>query len=348
MVFSPVHPFRLFRRSITCKALAVKIPDKIFRARTTEVTAGIDIDNQDPFLQIRFAGNRQLDEVRAFKLVRLHTVAFAEATHIRPLLQVQRRIETHLFIGRNHHHPLLVRRIPEDLRVAKIPQTIERNNNGILLILRKRTPIIRTVSQALDLSVAVAGRSIESNDGIRSEAGRIQAIDHGTTREDMSHRITGKGNRLRLPVQKVAADRMPPMHITPERAVRIMLIIKMIFPVLIDQAVRVVHPAVSRCMVIERTEGFAIRGIKRIGQLQFLPAKAARRNTPHLNCRLTSLRKTKRNKIIDFRTGKADIHIHIRRTAGIEPHLSLCCPFFDRQQQILQWLLDPDSSQCIS
>ena len=53
MVFSPVQPFRNIRFAITNKSCSVKITYEILGRTASEITAGIYIDNQCPFLMFR-------------------------------------------------------------------------------------------------------------------------------------------------------------------------------------------------------------------------------------------------------------------------------------------------------
>ena len=79
------------------------------------------------------------------------------------------------------------------------------------------------------------------------------------------------GNRLVLPMDHVRAGRMPPVHVAPDACERIVLIVKVIYPVLVEETVRVVHPAVRRSMMIDRTI-FLVRDRRRgVGEGYELP-----------------------------------------------------------------------------
>ena len=58
-----------------------------------------------------------------------------------------------------------------------------------------------------------------------------------------------QGNTDVLPVNQIRTDRMPPVHGAPARRIRKMLIKKMILSLIINHAVRVIHPVARRFYV---------------------------------------------------------------------------------------------------
>ena len=78
--------------------LAIKGANEILGSTTSEGTARIDIDDHHPLLLTRRLVS-ELEEVGALKLVGACSVAFAEGTHIVPLLQILRAVEAHLFVS---------------------------------------------------------------------------------------------------------------------------------------------------------------------------------------------------------------------------------------------------------
>ena len=77
--------------------------------------------------------------------------------------------------------------------------------------------------------------------------------------------------RLMLPVDHIRAGRMTPVHVAPDAGERIVLIVKVIHPVLVEKAVRVVHPSVWRGVMIDRAV-FLCRDLRRgIGEGYELP-----------------------------------------------------------------------------
>ena len=240
---------------------------------TTKIAPRIYIHYQRPFLVVRISIYRKFHHIRTFKLTRLNSVPFSETAHIIPVFQILRIIETHFFISRNNHHPFIFRFISENFRVTEIFQTTRRAQDRIILIFRKGTTIVITVSQTLNLSVLIAGRSIESQNRACSITGHILLIDNGTPGEDMPQCVTGNGRSQMFPVHQVFADRMSPMHISPFGTVRVILIIQMIFSIFINQSVSIVHPTIEGSMVVNRTKLIRIGCIECIGQPDFFPAK---------------------------------------------------------------------------
>jgi hypothetical protein len=59
-----------------------------------------------------------------------------------------------------------------------------------------------------------------------------------------------------FPMNHVLADSMPPMHWPPNSTVRIVLVKKMIFPIMIYHTVRVVHPFGGRGKMKLQAMGF--------------------------------------------------------------------------------------------
>ena len=185
MVLTKVQPFGHFGLCVTLKLFAVKVTDKILCSATAKHTPRIDIDNQCPLHTVPVTVHRQLHKVGTLKLAGLYSVTFAEAAHKLPVLQVLRRIETHLLVGRYHHHPFLIGFIPKDLRITEVLQSVKRSQNRILLVFGIRTSIVCAVCHTLNLAVLVTGRSIESNHCIFTVACAVLCIHHCTSREDM-------------------------------------------------------------------------------------------------------------------------------------------------------------------
>ena len=120
MVFSPVEPFHHLGFRITYKLMPVKVACKIHRTAASIDKSRIDIDNHHPFHPGPVTIYRQLDEIRTFELIGLRTKSFSKLTHVFPLLQVGRRIKTHILIRTDNHNPFLFGFIPKDLRVTEI------------------------------------------------------------------------------------------------------------------------------------------------------------------------------------------------------------------------------------
>ena len=89
----------------------------------------------------------------------------------------------------------------------------------------------------------------------------------------MPQRIAGKRRFQMFPVYQILTYRMPPVHLAPHRAVRVILIEQMIFAILVYQPVGIIHPSVKRSMMIDRTVFVRIGGIKRIREFELFPAQ---------------------------------------------------------------------------
>ena len=137
---------------------------------------------------------------------------------------------------------------------------------------------------------------------------------------------------------------MSPVHIAPHGAIRIILIIQMIFSIFIKHTVGVVHPTIDRSVMIERTEHFSVGIIKRIGKFQFFPAGIchgiAYIGTAVAGMNVESYRLTfillqsKRNKIVDT----VDSQPNLKTLIGLIIHQyidsSLGSSLFHRQQKV--------------
>jgi len=262
MILPPIQPFGDIRLTVTTEFLSIKVSCKVLSGTSSEITSRIDVHYQCPFLTVQISIYRKFHHVRTFKLTRLYPVSFSEAAHIVPVLQILRVIETHFFIGGDNHHPFIFRFIPENFRITEVFQTVRRTQNGVLLIFNKCPSIILAKSKTLDLPVFITGRSIKSQDTPCSVTGYIFLIDNRATGKDMSQCIAGDSWFQMFPMHQVFADRMSPMHISPFRAVRIILKIQMIFSIFIHQSVGIIHPAIERSMMENRTELFCIGSIK--------------------------------------------------------------------------------------
>ena len=265
MIFAPIQPFRDIWLIVTNKFRSIKVSYKILSCATTKIAPRIYIHYQRPFLVVRISIYRKFHHIRTFKLTRLNSVPFSETAHIIPVFQILRIIETHFFISRNNHHPFIFRFISENFRVTEIFQTTRRAQDRIILIFRKGATVVITVGQTLNLPILITGRSVKSQDRAFSITGRILLVDNRTSGKDMSQCIAGNSWFQMFPMHQVFTDRMSPMHISPFGAIRIILIIQMIFSIFIHQPVSIIHPAIKGSMMINRTKLFRIGCIKRIG-----------------------------------------------------------------------------------
>ena len=136
--------------------------------------------------------------------------------------------------------------------------------------------IVRAVCHTLHLTLStgyITVRSIKSNNCILTVACAVIFIHNSTSREDMPQSITGNRRVEVFPMNQVFAHGMSPMHIPPYRTVRIILEIKVIFTVFINQPVGVIHPAIKRSVMINGTEFVSVCCIKGICNLNAVPTK---------------------------------------------------------------------------
>ena len=99
---------------------------------------------------------------------------------------------------------------------------MRRSKDRIPAIFLERPAVVQAIGHTLHLPVA--GRGIESHDSASAKTGGIILIHHTATAEDRTQGIRSDRHRLMLPMNQVLADRMPPVHIPPHRAIRIVLI----------------------------------------------------------------------------------------------------------------------------
>ena len=303
MVLAPVEPFYRLLWRIAGEFPAIELPDEVLRGAPAEEAAGIDVDDHHPF-GLPFRG-RQLEEVRTFELARLHTVSLAPCAHILPFLKVLGGIETHLPVCRHNHYPFALRSVPEDLRIPEVLDAVEGYQDGIALILGEGHAVVQAVRKALRLDILTLGivGSVEGHDGTGTEAGGIVGVHHRTAGEDVAIAVAIERYRLMLPVDHVRAGRMSPMHVAPDAGKWIVLIVKVIHSVLVEQAVRIVHPAVRRRVMIDGTVLLLRDSRRSIGKGYELPC-LCRLNTRemHVALRRAEMLQVKGHIVIGFLT----------------------------------------------
>ena len=114
-----------------------------------------------------------------------------------------------------------------------------------------------------------------------------------------------------FPIDKIRTGSMPPVHISPHGAIRIMLIEQVVNTVLIYHSIGIVHPTVSRSEVINRTKCFAIGSIEFIRKLHLFPADSRIRDKLKVERKMFVLKSGKINRyeIVYFIDSKTYIHI---------------------------------------
>ena len=160
-------------------------------------------------------------------------------------------------------------------------------------------------------------------------------IHNGTSREDMPQCITGNRRVKMLPMNQILAHGMSPVHISPYGAVWIILKIKVIFTVFINQSVGIIHPAIKRSVMINRTELIPVCRIKCIRNPDAVPTQRICRHLLYNDSSfLTSLRQGKRNIIFNAVCSQTHIHIGICGAPSIQPYQSFLAALLNRKQQI--------------
>ena len=101
-----------------------------------------------------------------------------------------------------------------------------------------------------------------------AETAGILPIDDRAAGKD--HDAVGfrEGQRQVLPVHQIAADGMPPAHVSPTIALRIVLIKQVPLAVVEHHAVRIIHPIPFRREMELRPERFAVTLLSLRGGLQ--------------------------------------------------------------------------------
>ena len=167
----------------------------------------------------------------------------------------------------------------------------------------------------------------------------------------MSHWVTGDGWVEMLPMQKVLAHGMSPVHVAPLRAVWVVLEVEVILAILIYHAVRVVHPTIERCEVITWTILIGIGGIEGIAEFHQVQGEGILLQTKNLHdgilaisclsCRI--LLQIERHIIVSPILSQADIHPSIVCITCGKDDLSLILLLLNWQEEIFRRVLHTDN-----
>src|SRR5687768_14545362 len=84
--------------------------------------------------------------------------------------------------------------------------------------------------------------SYQRNDSIFAEPGSVVNVRNSATRKNVPKAVRIQRDFFFLPMNKVGARRMTPVHRTPHRTVRIILEKQMIDSLIVKHTVRVIHP----------------------------------------------------------------------------------------------------------
>ena len=130
---------------------------------------------------------------------------------------------------------------------------------------------------------------------------------------------------------------MSPVHIPPHRTVRVVLIKQMINTILIYHSIRIIHPSISWCKVINRTEFFTIGSIIFIRKFHFFPAYSRIRDKLKIERKMFVIKSGKVNwyKVIYFIYSQTDIHVTHYVVIGYHIQFSFGRSLFYRKKQIL-------------
>ena len=339
VIFAIVEPFHPIGRGVALELLAIEVADEVFRCTAAEQTAGVDVDEHDILL---FAVEGEREEVGALKLIGLRAVAAAEGADIFPLFEIGRAIEAHFFVGRYDHVPRPGGCVPKDFGIAEILQAVEGEEDGIAGIFGERAPVVCAVGQALQLPVLVARRGVERNQRIFAKTGAVVEVDHRTAGINMAEGVAGDGRFELVPVQEIGAHGVPPVHVAPFRTVGVVLIVKMVFTVFVDEAVRVVHPAVSRRVVIERTIVVGVFRVPLVGEFEVAKCAGMGRDFGEPHHGFFALGQAKGHIVVGGELCQAHLHPRVGGTAGLEAHFGFAALFFDGNEEVFGWIGDRD------
>ena len=195
-------------------------------------------------------------------------VAVAEVAFEGPVPEVLRGEELHVLLLRDDENPFLLWLIPDDMRVAEVGNV--GGQHGVGGVFGERLAVVGAVGHALRLRLS--GRGVVSQDSAGAEARRVVLIDHSAAAEDGAEGVGLNGLTLKRPVHQVGAGGVAPRHVLPRRSEGVVLVIEIPHAVLVEQSVGIVHPAISRRVVIDGAETLAVGHIERIGCPHELPA----------------------------------------------------------------------------
>ena len=326
VIFAIVEPFHPIGRCVALELPAIEIADEVFCGTAPKQATGVDVDDHDILL---FAVEGEGEKVGALKLIGLRAVTAAEGADIVPLFEVGRTIEAHFLVGRDDHVPRLGRFVPKDFGIAEVLQSIEGAKDGIAGIFGERAPVVCAVGQALQLPVFVACRSVESDESIFAETGAVVEVDHRAAGIDVAEGVARNGGTKFFPAHQVAAHGMPPVHVAPFRAIGVVLIVKMVFAVFVDEAVRVVHPAIGGRMVVERAIVVGVFHVPLVGEFEVAESAGLGRDLRETHHGFFALGQAKRHIVVGGELCQAHIHPRVGGIAGLKAHFYFAALLLD-------------------
>ena len=158
--------------------------------------------------------------------------------------------------------------MPENFWIAEVARVAGVGQDGIAGILRPGAAAVRAVSQCLRLDLRLFGLFgvgvVIGEEGqewrvlLRAETRGILPIDDGTSGENIAEAVRCEGDGQVFPVHQVTADGVPPVHGPPNGFLGVVLIEEVVFAVVIDKPVGVVHPMFGRREVDLRAIHFVV------------------------------------------------------------------------------------------
>ena len=143
----------------------------------------------------------QFHQIRAFPHASVRPLLGTETALVFPILEVLGGEDLHLLPDGEHHHPMLVRRVPEDFRVAEV--RLVGSQDGVLVVFDECLSVVEAIRQALRLATAPRcrfRRGVESYYGSRAEARRILMVNDARAAEDGAPGVGQDGVALKIPV----------------------------------------------------------------------------------------------------------------------------------------------------
>ena len=210
VILAVVHPFCFSWLVLAGELMSVELSNEILCGRSAERSSGVDVADEHPLLLVG-AANLHLHQVWTFPNTTVVAIFCAEVALVFPLLKILRRVDAHLLTSGKNHVPESSLSVPEDVWVAEVGHV--GCNNGVVLIFCESLATVGAVSHRLRL--ACAGRSVESHNGIFSEACGIVFVNHATSAEDGSKGIGGDCCGFGIPMHEVGGCGVSPCHVLP-------------------------------------------------------------------------------------------------------------------------------------
>ena len=160
----------------------------------------------------------------------------------------------------------------------------------------------------------------------------------------MAQGVAGNGGVELLPVEEVFADGVAPVHVSPFRAVGIILEVEVVLAVLVYHTVGVVHPSVGRGEMICGTVEVGIGDIPGVAELHLpaLEGQCVGFEVENLDCSGKSVAETEGHVVVDLVLSQADVHPRVGGIVGVEHHLTLGLVFLHGQEEVLSGVVDVD------